>query len=129
MHHAKTDVWEFSHERYRPFVLYHRTQASALAYLPDEEGAIDDTADPEKAIEQISTGLEQMRDLFVEHEAEEQFEQDELVLRLNEFRESIRESYSVGVTLQERIDKAIEDENYEEAARLRDELDQRDASL
>jgi len=29
------------------------------------------------------------------------------------------------MTLQERIDKAIEDENYEEAAQLRDELDQR----
>ena len=123
--HSPDEEWTFAHERYRPFVLYHRTQASALAYMPEEEGAIDDSADPEKAIEQISRGLEEMRDLFVEHEAEEQYEQDELVLRLNEFRESIRENYGVGMTLQERIDKAIENENYEEAARLRDELDQR----
>lgn len=123
--HSPDEDWTFSHERYRPFVLYHRTQASALAYMPEEEGAIDDSADPEKAIEQISRGLEEMRDLFVEHEAEEQYEQDELVVRLNEFRESIRDNYGVGMTLQERIDKAIEDENYEEAAQLRDELDQR----
>jgi len=69
-----------------------------------------------------------MRNLSVEHEAEEQYEQDELVVRLNEFRESIRDNYGVGMTLQERIDKAIEDENYEEAAQLRDELDQRESS-
>jgi excinuclease UvrABC helicase subunit UvrB len=92
--------------------------------MPEEEGMVDDDANPEKAIEQINRGLEKMRDLFVEHEAEEQYEQDELVVRLNEFRESIRENYGVGMTLQERIDKAIENENYEEAAQLRDQLDQ-----
>ena len=121
--YSPDEEWTFSHERYRPFVLYHRTQAAALAFMPEGETEINPDAQPEKAIEQINTGLEQMRELFIEHEAEDQYQQDELVVRLQEFRESIRESYSIGQTLQERIDKAIADENYEEAARLRDELE------
>jgi hypothetical protein len=89
------DQWTLSHEQYRPFVLFHRTQAAALSAL-DEGGA-------EAAIQAITAGLDQLRDVFEEYEADEQFEDDELVLRLLDLRETLRKEYDVGKTLHERL--------------------------
>jgi hypothetical protein len=115
--HSPDEEWTLSHEQYRPFVLFHRTQASALAAL-EESG-------PEQAVVEINEGLEVMREVFVEHEAEDQFEEDEMVVRLIQLRESLREEYSVGRTLKERLAEAVATEQYELAARLRDELARR----
>ena len=116
--HAEDDQWTISHEQYRPFVIYHRTQAAALAAIEaDEENGA------ETAIEQVDKGLDQMRFLFVEYEAEEQFEADELVQRLIDFRENLRERYDIGDTLAEQLSKAIELEDYESAAALRDQME------
>ena len=116
--HSEDEQWTISHEQYRPFVIYHRTQAAALGAVEadEEKGA-------EKAIEKVNLGLEQMRYLFVEYEAKEQFETDELVQRLMEFRENLRERYEVGDTLAEQLAKAIELEDYESAARVRDQME------
>ena len=115
--HSDDEHWIMSHEQYRPFVLFHRTQAAAL-------GALDDNG-PESAIQEVSQGLDQLRELFVAHEVEEHFEEDELVTRLVEFRESLREQYEVGRTLQEKLADAVAAEEYELAAQLRDELAKR----
>ncbi len=112
------DDWTNNHEQYRPFVIYHRTQAAALAWL---EG--DEEVDTDRAIQEVNDGLERMRKLFIEYEAEEQYEEDDLVIRLIEFREGVREKYEIGLTLQEQLDKAVENEDYEKAAELRDQLD------
>ena len=45
-----------------------------------------------------------------------------MVERLIEFRETLRERFSVGRTLQEQLDDAVAAEEYELAARLRDTL-------
>lgn len=111
------DDWTNSHEQYRPFVLFHRTQAEALAEL-DDNGA-------EEAVQAINSGLDEIRKFFIKHEAEEHFESDELVTRLIDLRESLRSEYSVGQTLKERLEEAIEKEHYELAAKLRDELSKR----
>lgn len=121
--HSPDEEWTFSHERYRPFVIYHRTQAAALGFM--EDGQDVGNVNPEKAIEEINRGLERLKLLFIEHEAEDQYEEDELVLRLMEFQNSIRENYDVGLTLKERLDKAIAEEDYEKAARLRDEVERK----
>jgi len=113
------EEWTNSHEQYRPFVLFHRTQAEALAELEDN-GA-------EEAVQAINTGLEEIRVFFVKHEAEEHFDSDELVTRLVDLRESLRNEYSVGRTLKERLVEAVEQEQYELAAKLRDELSRREA--
>jgi hypothetical protein len=116
------EEWTISHEQYRPFVLYHRTQAAALSMLDEE-----DTAEAaELAIEEVNAGLERMHALFVEYDAEEQFEEDELVQRLMEFREGLRKKYEVDSTLDERLAQAIADEDYELAAELRDLKSRRD---
>jgi hypothetical protein len=119
LEHSPDDQWVLMQEQYRPFVLFHRTQASALAKLENQA--------PESAIEELNCGLEQMRELFVEHDAEEYFEEDGLVARLVELRESLRTHYHIGRTLEERLREAVDREQYELAARLRDEMAKRRA--
>ncbi|MEC7566610.1 MAG: UvrB/UvrC motif-containing protein [Planctomycetota bacterium] len=113
--HAPVEGWGVTHEQYRPFVLFHRTQADALDAL--------DTATAEVAIQRINSGLRKIQAVFTEHEIEEHFEDDELVQQLRETRESLREEYDVGLTLNEQLEKAIADEQYERAAELRDQIE------
>ncbi|MBM4022222.1 MAG: DNA helicase UvrBC [Planctomycetes bacterium] len=115
--HSPDDEWTLSHEQYRPFVLFHRVQAGALAAL--EEGG------PEKAIREINSGLARFRDLFLRYDAEDQYADDELVRRLEEMRESVRQRYDVGRTLEEQLAEAVQVEDYESAAELRDRIRRR----
>jgi hypothetical protein len=117
--HSPDEQWTLSHEQYRPFVLFHRTQAAALSALGDK-GA-------EAAVEEITKGLDRMKQVFVDYEAEEEFDEDELVQRLVELRESLRQHFRVGRTLQEQLADAIANEKYELAAEIRDELNRRDS--
>ncbi len=115
--HSDDEDWTMSHEAYRPYVMFHRTQAAALAAL-DDSGA-------EEAVAAINEGLDAMRAVYVEHDSEDQFDEDELVVRLIELRESLRQEYAVGQTLSERLKEAVASEQYELAAKLRDELAKR----
>jgi len=117
---SPSEDWTMSHEQYRPFVLFHRTQAKALVTL-EEHG-------PEAAIEEINQGLNKMRELYAEFELEERFEEDELVERLDQLRESLRDHYHVGRTLNEQLADAVASEEYELAAKLRDEIARRTAN-
>jgi hypothetical protein len=116
--HSPSDEWTIGHEQYRPFVLFHRTQAAALAELEGDS--------PETAVHQINVGLERLQGVFTQHESEELFEDDELVVRLTELRESLRDHYQVGRTLYEQLRDAVDAEQYELAARIRDELQRRE---
>jgi hypothetical protein len=112
--HSADDEWTLSHEQYRPFVLFHRVQAASLAALQDEG--------PESAIGELNRGLDRFRELFARYDAAEQFDQDELVKRLLEMRESVRQRYEIGRTLDEQLAEAIRVEDYELAAQIRDKL-------
>jgi len=109
--------WTLSHEQYRPFVIFHRAQAAALAEVQD--------SNPEAAIEQINLALERIRAVYVKLESEERFDEDELVGQLNQLKESLRTEYGLGRTLLEQLDDAVAAEQYERAARLRDEIAKR----
>jgi hypothetical protein len=115
--YANDEQWALSHEQYRPFVLFHRAQACALAQLEE--------AGPEAAVQAINEGLDGLRDVYAEYDAEEALEDDELIDRLVELRESLREEFRVGRTLEEQLDDAVAAEQYELAAQLRDELKRR----
>jgi hypothetical protein len=115
--HSSDEEWTISHEQYRPFVLYHRTQAAALALV--ESGSENFG---ERAIDEINQGLERIRQLFVKYEAEEQFQEDELVQQLVALRDNLRQRFDLQNTLRERLAQAIASEDYEQAARLRDQL-------
>jgi hypothetical protein len=117
LRHSPDERWTMSHEQYRPFVLFHRIQASSLAEL-EEQG-------PEKAVHEVNCGLDRMEQLYRQHELEIRFEDDELVKRLVQLRESLRQEYGVGRTRHERLADAVAAEQYELAAKLRDELAQR----
>ena len=110
--------WTVSHEQYRPFVLFHRVQAGALAEL-EEHG-------PEAAIGEVNRGLDRFRALFTEYDALDRFDSDELVSRLVELKESMRTHYQVGRTLDEQLADAVAAEEYELAAKLRDQLARRE---
>ncbi|MFM9057990.1 MAG: UvrB/UvrC motif-containing protein [Planctomycetaceae bacterium] len=112
--HSPDEEWTLSHEQYRPFVLFHRVQAAALAAL--ENGGADG------AIRELNSGLARFRELFARYDAEEQYAEDELVRRLEEMRESVRRRYEVGRTLDEQLADAIRAEDYEQAARIRDTI-------
>lgn len=114
---SPSEEWTQSHEQYRPFILFHRTQAAALAEL--------ESATPEAAIEEVNRGLDRLREFFATYDVEEQFEEDDIVQRLVELRESLREQYHVGQTLAEQLADAVSKEQYELAAQLRDQIAQR----
>jgi hypothetical protein len=115
--HSADEQWTLSHEQYRPFVIFHRTQASALALLESENA--------EAAVHEINRGLDLLKRVFEQFDVEEQYRDDELVTRLTELRETLRQEYGVGKTLHERLAEAVASEQYELAARLRDELARR----
>jgi excinuclease UvrABC helicase subunit UvrB len=66
--------------------------------------------------------LESFHDLFLQYDAEDQFDTDELVIRLRDMRESVRKRYELGNTLDEQLAEAVKSENYELAAQLRDQM-------
>jgi len=115
---SPSDDWTTSHEQYRTFILFHRTQAAALAELED--------SGPEAAIEELNRGLERIRQVFIANETIEEMDEDDLVQRLNELRETLRDHYSVGKTLREQLAEAVAAEQYELAAELRDQLAKRE---
>lgn len=114
---SPSQEWTQSHEQYRPYILFHRTQAAALAEL-EEKG-------PESAIEQINEGLERIRQCSHNGENGSPPPESELCDRLVELREQLREHFRVGLTLRERLAEAVAREQYELAAQLRDEIARR----
>ncbi len=113
--HAPIEEWAEMHEQYRPFVLFHRTQAMALASL--------DNLDPVGAVEQVELGAEQ---LLTTYEAlgleDDELENDEFLSRLRTMKLALAQQYQIEPTLRQQLDEAIASEDYERAAQLRDEL-------
>jgi hypothetical protein len=115
--HSPSEEYTQAHEQYRGFVLYQRTQAAAAQKV--EHG------DAEGAVDEIKAGLTKMRQFFAAFDAEDQMEEDGMVQHLRKLESSVREEYRIEATLQEQLDRAIANEEYEAAARLRDQLRQR----
>ena len=115
--HSPSDDYTQAHEQYRGFVLFQRTQASAALQVEQSK--------PERAVEEIRTGLEQMREFFISYEMEDQLDEDAMVQHLRSIEKSLREQYDIGETLREQLDRAIAEEDYERAAELRDQLKRR----
>lgn len=112
--HSPCEEWTFQHEQHRAFVLFHRSQASAFQSIEEKE--------PQQAIRHIDEGLGQIEENFREMGWEEHFESDELVERLQQLRQSLRDDFAIEKTLEERLAEAVEQEQYELAAQLRDEM-------
>ncbi len=112
--YSDDEQWVLSHEQYRPFVLLHRIQAEALAEL-ESDGY-------ETAVATIDKGLQEIQQFFQEFGAEDKFDDDEIVVRLREFRDSLREQFDQSFQLGKELEAAIKAEEYERAAEIRDQL-------
>jgi UvrB/uvrC motif len=112
--HSPSDRYTQAHEQYRGLVLFHRTQAAAALALESD--------DAEGAIDAIHQGLEKMHAFFVSLEAEDQFDEDLMVSQLRKMEEALRQKHGIESTLQEQLEEAVAREDYEGAARLRDQL-------
>ncbi len=115
--HSPSEDYTQAHEQYRSFVLFHRTQAAAALAVERD--------DPETALDAIRDGLEKLRAFFAAYGAEEHMEEDGMVQQLRKMDESLRKVHNIGATLQEQLAEAVAKEQYETAARLRDELKKR----
>ncbi len=115
--HSPCEEWTLQHEQHRAFVIFHRTQAAALLAIEEQV--------PEDAIEAINDGLELIEENFAEMGWEDQFESDELVERLIELRASLCNDFSIEKSLTEQLAEAVESEQYELAAQLRDQMSKR----
>jgi hypothetical protein len=112
--HSPDDGYTQAHEQYRGFVVFQRTQAAAALRLEKN--------DPEGAIDEIHTGLARMKEFFTTYDADDSMEDNPMVQHLRKIEETLREQHGIEATLQERLAKAVANEQYEEAARLRDAL-------
>jgi len=111
--HRVDERWHRQFEQTRPLAIYHRAQAAALAHL--------EKTDAESAIEAINTGCNLLEPLATHDPAE----QHDMLRRLQDLQDWIRDQYQVDRTLSEQLAAAIAAEQYEQAARLRDEIARR----
>ncbi|MCI0460050.1 MAG: UvrB/UvrC motif-containing protein [Gemmataceae bacterium] len=115
--HSPSEEYTRAHEQYRGFVTFQRTQGAAALALEKDN--------PEAAIDEVRQGLGRLRDFFTEHGEEGRMEDDGMVRHLRKMETFLRREHHIEETLRERLDRAVADEDYELAARLRDELRQR----
>jgi hypothetical protein len=115
--HGLDEEYIASHERFRGLVLFHRTQAATALALERRK--------PEEAIDVVREGIDR---LTAHHEgwsaAHEQAEtpNPSLIEQLHVLEREIRKNFAVEKTLREQLDEAVAVEDYERAARLRDQI-------
>jgi len=116
-HHGDDADYIASHERFRGLVLFHRTQAAAAMALERRK--------PEEAIDAVRDGFERLAALADGEDAEAvggPSPNAHLQAQLRQLADEIRANFAVAKTLREQLDEAIAREDYEHAARLRDQI-------
>ncbi len=116
--HAATEEDRRMLTQVRPYILMMRARALASQALEEHE--------PKAALLAIDDGLDQLRSHFSADGAPEDFENSSEVQVLRSMREALMPKLPVSqkAELRQRLREAIERENYELAAILRDELRQ-----
>ena len=103
-------------EQYRPYITMMHARAQASILFADNKY-------PE-ALEKIEVGLNEIKEFFIRFGQEEAYADSSEVRVLKKFAKDIRRKLPVSpmTRLQRKLDKAVKDERYEEAARLRDKI-------
>ncbi|MDR3635567.1 MAG: UvrB/UvrC motif-containing protein [Isosphaeraceae bacterium] len=115
--HGNGEEYVSSHERFRGLVLFHRTQAAAALALERRK--------PEEAIDVVREGSDQLRSHQAEWNEENEgveMPNQPLIEQLHVLEQEIRKNFAVAKTLREQLDEAVASEDYERAARLRDQI-------
>jgi hypothetical protein len=110
---AADDSDRMSLEQFRPYVLMMNTRARACLLLEEREF--------DRALEEIEGGIARIEDFFREVEREELAESCREINFLVDWSERIRSNSPVG-RLRQKLRMAVEAEDYERAAQLRDEI-------
>jgi len=115
--HGIDEDYVSSHERFRGLVLFHRTQAAAALALERRK--------PEEAIDIVREGVGRLathhEKWSSEHEASDT-PNPSLIEQLHLLESEIRKNFAVEKTLREQLDEAVALEDYERAAKLRDQI-------
>lgn len=113
---AETEADRAVLEQFRPYITMMRARALASQALKDNE--------PKAAIHAIDQGLEALRQYFSDMDQPDLFDESNEVQVLKGMREALTPKLPVsqGAELRARLQQAIQQENYELAAILRDEL-------
>jgi hypothetical protein len=115
--HGIEEEYIASHEQFRGLVLFHRAQAAIQLALERHS--------PEEAIDAVRDGVERLtnhqRTFWEENETADS-PNPPLVDQLHSYEQDIRKKFSVEKTLREQLDEAVAQEQYELAARLRDQI-------
>ena len=115
--HGNEDDYIASHEQFRGVVLFNRTEAAIALALEKRR--------PEEAIDALREGVERLtvhqRTWWEQHDAGES-PNLALIEQLRVYETEIRKKFAVEKTLREQLDDAVASEDYERAARLRDQI-------
>ena len=103
-------------EQYRPYIIMMNTRAEASMMIEQKK--------LHQALDSVRHGLAQIRDFFDRFNHPEAYERCEEVKVLKRFAREVKRKLPVGQLerLQRRLKKAVQAEQYEEAAKLRDEI-------
>jgi hypothetical protein len=115
--HGIEEDYIASHEQFRGPVLFHRTQAATALALERRR--------PEEAIDALREGVDRLtahqRAWWEEHDPADS-PNPSLIETLRGIEQEIRKNFAVEKTLREQLDEAVAREDYEQAARLRDQI-------
>jgi len=115
--HVSEDDYIASHEQFRGIVLFHRAEAVIALAIERHR--------PEEAIDAVRDGIDRLnahqRSWWEEHDPTDS-PNPALVDQLRVFEQEIRKKFAVEKTLREQLDEAVAQEDYEQAARLRDQI-------
>jgi hypothetical protein len=115
--HVNEDEYIASHEQFRGIVLFHRAEAVIALAIERQR--------PEEAIDAVRDGIDRLtahqHAWWDEHDPGES-PNPALVEQLRAFEQEIRKKFAVEKTLREQLDEAVAEEDYEQAARLRDQI-------
>jgi hypothetical protein len=109
-------------EQYRPYIIMMNSRAAASIEFKDKKYSA--------ALQTIQSGLSSLKSFFARFGQEDAYSESSEVRVLKRFARDIRRKLPLDpvAKLHQQLEKAIKTERYEEAARLRDEIERRVAS-
>jgi hypothetical protein len=114
--YAESDEMAWSLQQFRPQVLMLQTRSVASQHLKDEEFAT--------AIQEIQAGIEQLREFYEDYSRHDLLAQSPEIAGLQHWLEEIerKRPLSRREQLERDLNEAVQHEDYEKAARVRDAL-------
>ncbi len=115
---AVTEEDRSSCEQFRPYVLMMNTRALACRFLEDQRF--------DAALEEIEIGVEKIEEFFLTLERSDMIESCREIAFLRDWSERIRDNRPLTATekLRRELSSAVECEDYERAAQLRDQINE-----